>query len=279
MAINNENYWPLGSTIQKTFTNLQENSLFRNSQTSISNNNYLPFGHIIDIGNNVLYQTWYAYDTVEHYYSVYLYKSVDGGLTFNTIKIIYEGYMQYSEPSIVNVGGGCFIALIRINNSNVFRQFISEDNFETWTPPNGQGDTSFEVLSGVQSPPFLTYINFEGLGIVACYYTNRGANELKVVFAFASKLLNDGPDAWGNPTDPSHLPVINVIKENFGENTSYVNSGYQSFFHPKKQFNGIGLGFADINYSIAYPEIFFTNLKGNPSTYVNLIEVINNLGI
>jgi hypothetical protein len=235
---------------------------------------YVPFGHIVDFGNNLLLQSWHGFNN-QDFYGVYIYKSSNGGYSFDDIWIIYEGNDDLTEPTIVNIGGGCFLALIRINNSFVFRQFISTDNGQHWT---SQGDTSFEELSGYQAPAFLSYINFEGIGIVACYFTNRGTHQLKVIYGIAERLIEIGPDAWGKYNDPSNLPVINIIRENFGVNTSYVNSGYQSFYHPNKQFNGIGLGFAE-NYdrTEASPEIFFTNNKGQNSSYVNVIDVLLNI--
>ena len=93
-----------------------------------------------------------------------------GGLTFPNVIIVYSGPIYYGEQSMVNLGGGNFLILARDNTKFSFRQFKSEDNCQTWID---QGDTLF-VTSFYQSPPWLSFINYEGVGIVACYFTDRG---------------------------------------------------------------------------------------------------------
>jgi hypothetical protein len=229
------------------------------SQQTLSNQSntaFSPYGHVIDVGNNTLFQTWYGVNGST--YSLYLYKSSDGGSSFSTVKNIYSGNVLCTEPSMVNLGGGCFLILSRINNGSTFRQFKSENNCDTWSD---QGATSFETWStaaNMQAPPFLVYINYQGVGIVACYYTRRDTSptKLKVVFGLAKDLL-DGTNGWN----------ANTIKEIY----SYTLSGkvgYQSFFHPLSQYKGIGVSF-ESNGS-AYPVIEFINISGMTNVLTTL---------
>jgi len=263
-----------------------------------SNATFSPYGHIIDAGNGILFQTWYGnyISGTNTIYTLNLYKSTDGGLTFPyTINICPTGYTNIvGEQSMVNLGGGCFLALARTESAiNQFRQFKSEDGGNTWTPQdtiNGYSHdtTVFEISSGtLGAPPFLSYINYEGVGIVACYYTIRepvysiyGTTNpiLKVVFALAKNLLDNGPITWGNAYSSNNLPVNNIIKL-FPIGTSKA-SGYQSFFHPLNQYKGIGLSFIEtVSNSNAYPEIYFTNDIGQSSSYLDMISVIRALGL
>lgn len=174
-----------------------------------------------------------------------------GGLTFPNVIIVYSGPIYYGEQSMVNLGGGNFLILARDNTKFSFHQFKSEDNCQTWT---FQGITSFEGLTLYPSPPWLSFINYEGVGIVACYYTNRGTQKMNVVFGLAKDLLDIGPSAW----------VASTIKEIIYFNGS-KNSGYQSFFLPLNQYKGIGVGFKETGGTVAYPIVVFTNIQGMQS--------------
>ncbi|MEW6509315.1 MAG: hypothetical protein AB1432_16415, partial [Bacteroidota bacterium] len=111
--------------------------------------------------------------------------------------------------------------------------------------------TSFtKVIFHLNLYTFLVYINYQGVGIVACYYTRRDTSptKLKVVFGLAKDLL-DGTNGWN----------ANTIKEIY----SYTLSGkvgYQSFFHPLSQYKGIGVSFE--SNGNAYPVIEFMNISG-----------------
>jgi len=105
---------------------------------NLNNTTFSPYGHIIDVGINnlgcnTLYQTWYGDDSTN--YSLYLYKSIDSGVSFTLTNIItiYQSTNNICiEPSMVNVGGGCFLVLARIVGGTSFYQFKSEDNCNTW---------------------------------------------------------------------------------------------------------------------------------------------------
>lgn len=226
---------------------------------------FLPYGHIIDVGNGVLYQPWYENNFIGPLpgnlsscrYRLNLYKSTDGGQTFTSVNIYdhtnsIQGGEQffYTEFSLVNIGGGCFIILVRKDGYDFqeYHQFKSENNCQSWI---SQGDTSFEQLGSYPAPPWLSFINYEGVGIVSCYYTNRGTQKLNVVYGLAKDLLENGPNGWN-----VHSPIL--ILNYYGT----LNSGYQSFFLPLNQYKGIGVGFkeTDVN-DIAYPVVVFTSTQ------------------
>lgn len=365
MAITPENYFPLGSTIQKTITNLAETSLYRNngmisvnpvtghaviiyirksflgmdgsiwirhssdggtnwsneasfskaeqgienrsiaggynstgrlfvfyvrvnsstgiyqsinyrysdndgtnwsSQFTLSNNSnliYSPYGHIIDVGNDTLYQTWYG-NTVSGTYSLYLYVSTDGGNTFTPVsQPIYSGSNQYIEPTMINVGGGCFITLAKINNGTTFIQFKNENNLDpvyTWSQ---QGNINLESLTNIPGPPWLSFINYQGVGIAACYYLNKDSYKLKVVFALARDLLlTNGHLNWKtNNTTTDVYTFANSI------------CGYQSFFHPLNQFKGIGNTFEGSGV-ISYPKIVFTPVDDPAHGMIDILSAL-----
>ncbi len=224
--------------------------------SNMSQSGFSPHGHIIDVGNNVFYQTWYA--LTGSTYKLFLYKTINGNNnppSFSVIEI-YSGTTQYTETSMINIGGGCFILLARNNGSWYFHQFKSENNCQNWT---SQGNTSFETLSEEKSPPWLSFINYEGVGIVACYYTNRGTRKLNVVYGIAKDLLENGPNAWN----------VNTKKEilNYG---GTKNCGYQSFFQPLNQYKAIGVGFKENGGGSAYPIIVFSNIQDINNTFIQL---------
>lgn len=251
-----------------------EQTLSHGSETA-----YLPYGHIVDIGNNILLQPWYGNHPIggdEYSFSINLYKSTDGGATFSSINIytgtgklfVYPYDPYYTEFSIVNLGGGCFMVLARTDRKNgtsfVFRQFKSEDNCNSWYD---HGNTSFETLTGnYPAPPWLSFINFEGVGIVACYYTNRGTQKMNVVYGLAKDLLENGPSAWN----------INTKKEIFdfwypqSPPPQYTASGYQSFYQPLNQYKGIGVGFKESGAYLAYPIVVFTNISDMKDVLIEL---------
>jgi hypothetical protein len=253
---------------------------------SQNNARFSPYGQLIDAGNGILYQTWYGGnpDPINpnnpSLFNLYIYKSLNGGESFKIEDIILVDDINnprpWGEPSMVNVGGGCFLLLARKNECNPdgsneynhFRQFKSEDNCATWT---NQGTTTFEapplscqVQHTYAAPPFLSFINYEGVGIVACYYTNRITKILKVVFGLAVDLLN-GPDGWKDSTKKEiyYYPCPEIPPQ-FA--TQGERSGYQSFFLPNYQYKGICVCFNEIKLSNneykAFPVIVFTEISG-----------------
>ncbi|HYX07753.1 MAG TPA: sialidase family protein, partial [Bacteroidales bacterium] len=236
-----------------------------------TNTIFNPYGHIIDVGNNTLYQTWFGGIPVQDslsIYRMYLYKSTDGGSSFTEVIPTNDTRQPWGEPSMVNLGGGCCLILARMNDDiNHFRQFKSEDNCANW---HDQGATSFESGAGsVGAPPFLSFINYEGVGIVACYYTMRNTNPrlLKVVFGLAKDLLENGTSGWNN----------NTRVEIYNYPDGITMSGYQSFFLPKNQYKGIGITFKETaSNSIAYPVIIFTKITG---TGTSMHDVLTTLGL
>ncbi len=231
---------------------------------TLGNNAYLPYGRLVEDENGHLYQTWYGFNTSTSIYSVYVLKSTDNGVNFNTNYQVYSGTIKCTESSMVYIGGGAFIIISRIDNGNYLRQFKSENYCQSWTD---QGYTSFESwtpeTSGMVPMPFLNYIDYNGIGIVALYYTLRQSypQKLKVIYSKAKNLLT-GTNAWVNTT-------INEIYT-FSTNPTR-NPGYQSFFHPDNKFKGIGIVCEEPSNYVAYPVIVFS-----PE---NLTQIISNLGI
>jgi hypothetical protein len=232
-----------------------------------SNPIFSAYGHIVDVGNKTLYQTWHggALQGSLTYYRIYLYKSTDGGDTFlpDDIIVVNNTPQPWGEASMVNVGGGCFLLLARKNEKdpceyNHYIQFKSEDNCTTWEE---QGTTEFEdpplnPEGNYAAPPFLSFINYEGVGIVACYFTNRCElpyPTLKVIFGLAKDLLEpNGYEKWNEYTEK-------LVYE-YSSGTKL--SGYQSFFQPLNQYKGIGVCFHEIVVNqTAYPVIVFTKIN------------------
>jgi hypothetical protein len=230
-----------------------------------SNPIFSAYGHIVDVGNNTLYQTWHggALQGSLTYYRIYLYKSTDGGDTFLTddIIVVNNTPQPWGEASMVNVGGGCFLLLARDNeNYGSYQQFKSEDNCESWTKePN---PVNFENDAYYPAPAWLSFINYEGVGIVACYYTKRmnypynyppESSKLRVIYGLAKELLS-GINGWNYGTQ---MDVYNY------DDIGTKLCGYQSFFSPQFQYKGIGVTFKEtIIGDLAYPVIFFTHING-----------------
>jgi hypothetical protein len=231
------------------------------------NSVFSPYGHIIDVGippdqeKNTLYQTWFGHyeKTEQTTYTLNLYKSIDGGENFQSTDIIniYSGYEHFSHPSMVNLGGGCFLVLARIDNGTAFSQFKNDSNMVSeWSNPPLY--TNFDSEMTIDpGPPWLSFINYQGVGIVACYYSNRNENTLKVVFGLASKLLKYGPIAWNDS------PLIEIYPY-----PHEMTGGYPSFFHPLNQYKGIGNTFEGDQYF--QNKIVFTNPMG-------MIDVLDHL--
>lgn len=213
------------------------------------NTAFSPYGHVVDFGTGLLYQTWYEVDGST--YLLRFSKSYDGGGTFSpvNIKTIYSSTNPFTEPSMVNLGGGCLLVLARINGGTCFAQFRSTDFGNNWTGPEY---TNFETWTNGQNMPWLSFINYQGVGIVACYYTRRDASpyKIKVVFGLASDIINNGISGWKSATLKEVCP-----------STSGYRSGYQSFYHPDFQLKGVGLYF-DCSAVSSYPKIIYTPVSG-----------------
>lgn len=213
------------------------------------NTGFSPYGHIVDFGTGLLYQTWYEVDGST--YLLRFSKSYDGGQSFpqQYISTIYSSNNPFTEPSMVNLGGGCLLVLSRINGGTCFAQFKSTKFGNSWTGPLY---TNFETWTNGQNMPWLSFMNYQGTGIVACYYMRRDTSpyKLKAVFGLASNLIDNGISGWNSDT------LIEVC-----DSTAGYRSGYQSFFHSNFQFKGIGLYF-DCGATSSYPKIIFTPVTG-----------------
>jgi len=246
-----------------------------NNLTSVTSFNCS--GHIIDDGYN-LYQTWYGDDGNGNFTLAYL-SSSDRGLNFdiNSLEQFYADTIPLTEPSMVYLGGGCFLVLAKIlSMPNIYMQF-SYDPQNGWDPNPYQ--TSFESQQSIGGAPWLSFINYHGIGIVACYYTIIVPDQplppapvnypaLKVVFGLAKDLLNNtiNSNGWTQTT-------IKFIKTWSANDRPEL--GLQSFFHPFNQFKGIGVCFerAVSLPNSSYPVIVFTD------TVSMIQDVLQNLNL
>lgn len=158
---------------------------------------------------------------------------------------------------MVNVGGGCFIILSRTEYSNMYTQFKSVDNCNTWI---NQG--TFNILnsgdtSGTPAPPFLSLINYEGIGIIACFFTDRTTSTLYVVYGLVNNIL-EGTNGWNSNT------VKNIICD------GTYRSGYQSFSLPVNQYKDIGVQFIEDGDYKAYPIVVFPNISDMKNVLITL---------
>lgn len=210
---------------------------------------FSPYGHLIDLGQGFCYQTLYEVNSGT--YSIKYFRSFSGGTYWEFPVSIYSGTLFLTEPSMLNLGGGNILVLTRINGGTCFAQFRSTDYGNTWISTTPEY-TNFESWSNGQNMPFLSFINYQGTGIVACYYMRRDVSpyKLKVVYGLASKIMRDGITGWNSST----------IREVCASTGGY-RSGYQSFFHPNFQFKGIGSYF-DCNSNSAHPVIVFPSING-----------------
>jgi hypothetical protein len=222
---------------------------------------FAPYGHILDLGIKGLWQTGYFYDDNTQLYHLFI---ADTNSNF-TIREIYPSVTvteRYINPSMVDLGGGYLLILAQdLDNPYQFKQFISSDYGLTWNPDPNLTQFDSGTPSDPNSPPFLSYINFNGIGLVVCYYTrlsSTGFYEVRRVFALAKELINNGVSAWN----------IGPIKTCEGDYSQTAHSGYPSFYHPLNQFQGIGLNFyVDYDTSsppnqISWPAIIFTEDDG-----------------
>lgn len=223
------------------------------------NNAYSPFGQIVEDENGHLYQTWYGIYTPTLTYSVYVAKSTDNGVTWTTNYQVYSGTTKCTEASLTYLGGGKFLLLSRIDGGSTMQQFLSNDYCQTWI---NQGATSFETWTpqsnGMVPMPNLQYIDYNGIGIVACYYTLRSASPqlLKVVYGLATSLIN-GPSGWVAST----IRTVHTYSS-----IPTANPGYQTFYHPDNKFRGIGITCEEQSDSYSWPIVVFS-----PTSITNIL--------
>lgn len=241
---NNSSWLPIGYIYSDNDGSTWSNQQQINTQSGTSA--FSPYGSVIDIGGGVLFQTWY--EVSSGVYTLKFSKSTDNGNTFLTSNIfsIYSSNLTFTEPSMLNLGGGCLLVLSRINNGTCFAQFRSNDYGITWNSIPEY--TNFDTWTNGQNSPYLSYINYNGIGIVACYYLRRDSSPypIKVVYGLASDIVNNGISGW-NP-----LTLRTVLSSTGGS-----SSGCPSFFHPNNQLKGIG-NYFDCGTSSSHPVIIFT---------------------
>ena len=167
-----------------------------------SNATFSPHGQLIEMPNGDLLQGWYGINGST--YKIYIYKSTNGGSSWS-ILTVYSGSTQLTEPSILHLGGGYILCVVRINNGTTYYQFLSADSGANWSI---QGATSFGTWTynpgSSHYPPSPCLFRFIYNGILVCglYFTQRDAtpNTQKVVYALAKDLINTGSGAWNAST-------------------------------------------------------------------------------
>ena len=167
-----------------------------------SNPTFSPYGQLIEMPNGDLLQGWYGINGST--YSIYIYKSTNGGSSWSTLTV-YGGSTQMTEPTLLHLGGGYILCVVRINDGTVFNQFLSADSGANWT---NQGNTSFATWTydpGTSKyPPSPCLFRFIYNGIVVCglYFTQRDANPntQKVVYGLAMNMIDSGVSGWNAST-------------------------------------------------------------------------------
>jgi len=152
--------------------------------STLSETGYSPYGKLISIGNNEIFQSWYG--ATGSTYSLYIRKSLDNGVTWQpSILVATSPTVNYSEASFSYLGGSTILAVCRASSPNVFVQFKSVDNGVTWS---NMGSVSFE--SGFQvSPELSVFTDSNNEKWINLFYANRISNTLNVVSGKASNLL------------------------------------------------------------------------------------------
>ncbi|MEG8946598.1 sialidase family protein [Rosettibacter firmus] len=225
-------------------------------------NAYSTYGKLIYDENGTLYQTWYGINTSNNTYNVFLMKSNDNGITWTSYNV-YSGTIKTTESSAVYIGGGRFIIVSRVDNGNNFMQFKSDDYGITWTNMGYITSISWTPSTSGQVPmPDLNYIDYNGIGILALYYTLRPSSpqKLNVIYGLAKEVFNN-TNGWLSNT----IKTIYTYTTNEGR-----NPGYQIFFHPENKFNGIGITVDEPSNTYSYPVVVFSNIQGLSQLLINL---------
>jgi hypothetical protein len=238
------------------------------------NSNYYkvaPYGQIIETGiptnwgptgivKRHLYQTWFNYE--DDYFKLWIAKfdwdQSSNSFVFISHINVYSGTTEYTYPSLVDLGGGSMLILARWpNNPGQYAQFQSDDYGATWHQPT-PGFAMLDIWANNTSPPFLTYVNYQGIGLIFCYFTNLDSPiVVKCAIAVAGELLTVGVTKW-NVISPIIAKVYNPLSHShpYGQ---LIDSGHASFFHPLNQFKGIGISFCVDSLTHSYPQLLCTD--------------------
>ena len=159
---------------------------------------FFPYGSVVksDV-NELYYQPYYA--RTDGLYHLGLLQSVDEGLIWTDGPTIYEGEKSFSELSVVYLGEGKMIALIRDNTGegNVVQQSISSDNGKKWSKIK---NTNLGGEKGVKIP--FVYYDEESDQLMALYLDRTTDNLPWSVLRFSKaekeSVFKDF-ESWGEP--------------------------------------------------------------------------------
>ena len=144
---------------------------------------------IFSVGSELM-ALWFAGDySDEPVHSWGTLTSADGGKTWRQ-RTVEEGLHQQdwpTEPSVVNLGNGCLLAIARTECNGPQFQLTSCDRGQTWQKVRTN-------ISDVRaSTPSLVYD--ETTGLIANYYYERGKGLLRRRVADANRVFGN-PDLW-----------------------------------------------------------------------------------
>ena len=187
------------------------------------------YGGLIAIGDGKIAIPWYGETGTA--WSSYIAISSDNGATWTNTLIITGGNLTYDETSLVYLGGGYILGLIRNESTVVYRQVLSSDNGATWTD---QGATAITV--DAPQPAWLaTYLGLDGRRMVVAYYSNL---EVKAIYGTAKDLIA-GVSGWKQNT------IATV------SNTALDAGKYPSIIHPFDQPYGVGFYWYQASSTVA----------------------------
>lgn len=181
---------------------------------------YRALGNMIDVNGILMMPFYKALGEGNPSQSAnYLLRSTDDGVTWTAITVRAKGSSYYNEGTIAYLELGYVIYLARNEITSEYRQFMSTDYGLTWTD---QGDQSLGESFSFAGPCRMTSFKIESIPVIACYYTDRGANITKVVYATAANLRNNGLTGW---TTSTRTTILNTgIRAHYGGFLQYYNN-------------------------------------------------------
>ena len=143
---------------------------------------YVPFGDILPAGDGTLRAACYARDLKTKKDAVWMFRSADGGRTWEVQSRISEAH---NETAIFHLGSGKWLAAARTIDNQRLDLIRSEDDGKTW------------IAAGPLSTAAQIPAHFASLkdGRLLLTYGNR----IKGQFGVLAKLSNDEGKTWSEP--------------------------------------------------------------------------------
>lgn len=153
-------------------------------------------------------------------YTVGTLKTIDNGDSFRKGSIIYNGSVFWCETSIIHIGNGRLIALMRNNSGSRVGQSISSDNGEIWSP------ISLTNL-GDDDDVKITRINYdnETNNVIVMFRDRDGADESRDLIT-----VSNATDVFNNCTAYKTPKVIFEGNRKNGY-VSMVKVSYNKWFY------------------------------------------------